>query len=120
LCRVKSRTFFWKDAAAAAEEIERDEPQQATDVTPGAGSSQLRVVSYNVLSSSLDEASYFTRCSPEDLRSETRFMRIVEKLEEQMAQGAVICLSPHEGVDSFPAYDQPSDHLMISADLVLT
>lgn len=94
MCRTNARNFFWKrtEDAVLDKEVEHDDPQQASNVTKCGPPSPLRVVSYNVLSSSLGCASYFTRCSPEDLESETRFDRIVKKLEEQMAQGAVICL----------------------------
>lgn len=50
------------------------------------------VVSYNVLSSSLAEASHFPSCDPGDLDAHTRLSRLLAKLEEPIASRAVICL----------------------------
>ena len=58
----------------------------------GASSSEARVVTYNVLSSHLAEETYFTHCAPEDLNAETRLQRVIEKLEPELAKGAVVGL----------------------------
>jgi hypothetical protein len=58
----------------------------------GATHHDARVVTYNVLSSSLCEASYFTHCAPEDLDPPTRLARVLAKLEPEVAAGAVIAL----------------------------
>ena len=52
----------------------------------------LNVVSYNILSSSLASPSYFLNCKPENLDAETRFRKIVRVLKEQVKRNAVICL----------------------------
>ena len=52
----------------------------------------IRIVSYNVLSSGLCEPSYYTRCKPEDLAPETRLKRVSTILERETQQQAVICL----------------------------
>jgi 2',5'-phosphodiesterase len=51
-----------------------------------------RVVTYNVLSSSLCEPTYFTHCAPEDLDPPTRLKKTLVKLEDEMKKGAVIAL----------------------------
>jgi exonuclease III len=52
----------------------------------------VRIVSYNVLSSSLGGKDYFTSCNPEDLVPATRLQRLLAKLETETAQDSVICL----------------------------
>lgn len=59
---------------------------------PDAGSTQLRIASYNVLSDSLCDAEFFDCCAPADVDNSTRLARIKLKLEAEMAQGSVICL----------------------------
>lgn len=59
---------------------------------PAAPPTNLRVTSYNVLSSSLCEPEHFVACAPEDLKPETRLGRVCSALEDQMTHGAVICL----------------------------
>ena len=44
-------------------------------------------MSYNVLSSSLCEPSYFSACKPEDLKPATRLKRVMDKLSLEVAQG---------------------------------
>lgn len=51
-----------------------------------------RVVSYNVLSSSLAAPSHFRYCAPDDLDAGTRLARVLAKLEEAVASQSVICL----------------------------
>jgi hypothetical protein len=51
-----------------------------------------RVVTYNVLSSSLCEPVYFTHCAVEDLDPPARLAKLKAKLEPEMARGAVIGL----------------------------
>ena len=48
---------------------------------------EVRVVSYNVLSSSLCEPSYFSACKPENLKPATRLKRVMDKLSLEVAQG---------------------------------
>jgi len=57
-----------------------------------ASSHDARVVTYNVLSSSLCEPTYFTHCAPDDLDPDNRYPRMLEKLEAEIAAGAVIGL----------------------------
>lgn len=50
------------------------------------------IVTYNVLSSSLASASHYPQCDPSDLDANTRFARLLAKLEQPIASRAVICL----------------------------
>mmetsp|Transcript_30861 Transcript_30861/g.99563 ORF Transcript_30861/g.99563 Transcript_30861/m.99563 type:complete len:377 (+) Transcript_30861:60-1190(+) len=52
----------------------------------------LRVVSYNVLSSGLCEPSYYVKSAAEDLAPETRLERVTKYLELETYQESVICL----------------------------
>ena len=52
----------------------------------------VRVVTYNVLSSSLCEPEHFVACTPENLDPPVRLGRVQAQLDEQVAHGAVICL----------------------------
>lgn len=51
-----------------------------------------RVVSYNVLSSSLAGASHFRYCDPSDLDAAVRLKRVMSKLEGPIASRSIICL----------------------------
>lgn len=51
-----------------------------------------RVVSYNVLSSSLCQSSRFSKCEVEDLEASTRLKRVLLKLGAEVERGSVICL----------------------------
>lgn len=51
-----------------------------------------RVVSYNVLSSSLSGASHFPECDSTNLNSATRLKRVLTKLEGPVAARSIICL----------------------------
>ena len=53
---------------------------------------QVRVASYNVLSSHLAEPEYFTKCKPRFLEQAYRLQKLQVKLETEIAQRAVICL----------------------------
>ncbi len=53
---------------------------------------QVRVASYNVLSSHLAEPGYFTKCEPRFLEPGYRLQKLQVKLEGEIAQRAVICL----------------------------
>ena len=65
----------------------------ATATTVMAASThEARVVTYNVLSSSLCEPTYFTHCAPEDLDPPNRLRKLLVKLEPEIAKGAVIGL----------------------------
>lgn len=52
----------------------------------------LRVVTYNLLSSSLASPGYFTHCKASDLDAENRLSKIKVKLKTEMDSGAIICL----------------------------
>ena len=52
----------------------------------------LRVVSYNVLSSHLADPSHFSTLNPESLRASNRLPVVMKRLEEEMDKKAVICL----------------------------
>ena len=64
----------------------------ATATTAMASSHDARLVTYNVLSSSLCEPTYFTHCAPEDLDPDNRYKKLLVKLEAEIAAGAVIGL----------------------------
>mmetsp|Transcript_2548 Transcript_2548/g.6123 ORF Transcript_2548/g.6123 Transcript_2548/m.6123 type:complete len:362 (+) Transcript_2548:84-1169(+) len=51
-----------------------------------------RVVTYNVLSSSLCEPSFYTACLPANLHAPTRLERVKEKLRKEIERGSVCCL----------------------------
>lgn len=51
-----------------------------------------RIVSYNVLSSSLAGASHFPDCKPSNLDGVTRLKRVLTKLEGPVAARSIICL----------------------------
>lgn len=51
-----------------------------------------RIVSYNVLSSSLAGASHFPDCDPENLKASARLKRLLIKLEGPVASRSIICL----------------------------
>jgi len=52
----------------------------------------VRIVSFNVLSSSLCEPDHYIACKPGDLDPPVRLARLKEQLEPHMSVGAVICL----------------------------
>ncbi|KAI0567362.1 hypothetical protein FGB62_3g342 [Gracilaria domingensis] len=51
-----------------------------------------RIVSYNVLSSSLAADSHFPDCDPANLKASTRLKRLLIKLEGPVASRSIICL----------------------------
>ena len=52
----------------------------------------MRVVSYNILCSTLAPADRFCHCNPEDLAAPTRLERIFRQLDAEVERGAVVCL----------------------------
>jgi mRNA deadenylase 3'-5' endonuclease subunit Ccr4 len=52
----------------------------------------VRAVTYNLLSSSLAEASHFPECKPEYLASEYRYAKIEAMLQEEIDKGSILCL----------------------------
>ena len=57
-----------------------------------AAPNNIKVTTYNVLSSHLGGADYYTTCKPEDLDPPTRLQRLKSKLDQEVAAGAIICL----------------------------
>jgi hypothetical protein len=53
---------------------------------------QVRVLTYNVLSSSLCEADYHVKCNAQDLDERTRLRRVCDLLAPEVASGTIICL----------------------------
>eukprot|EP00980_Cylindrotheca_fusiformis_P001488 scaffold346_cov116-Cylindrotheca_fusiformis.AAC.2 len=53
---------------------------------------RVRVVSYNVLSSQLARSDYYPTYSPRHLRASNRLPIVLEKLDEEIEQKAIICL----------------------------
>ena len=66
--------------------------QPGNSASTGVIETGLRLVSYNVLSDALCDAEFFDCCAPEDVDNDTRLARVKRKLQEEMEQGAVICL----------------------------
>ena len=54
--------------------------------------SSVRVATYNVLSSHLGGADYFTSCKPEHLDASARLVTLKKKLDAEIESKAVICL----------------------------
>ena len=52
----------------------------------------VRVASYNVLSSSLCAPSYYTNCEEKFCSSKYRFERLLTKLKGEMDKNSVVCL----------------------------
>lgn len=52
----------------------------------------IRIASYNVLSSSLCEPSYYTNSDPDALDPPQRLLRVIRKIEDECDKGAVVCL----------------------------
>ena len=63
--------------------------QQEADCAAG---QNLRVASYNVLSSKLCEPGYFIKCAKENLDPPTRLKRVQALLEQETKKHAVVCL----------------------------
>jgi mRNA deadenylase 3'-5' endonuclease subunit Ccr4 len=57
-----------------------------------AGPKSIRVTTYNVLSSSLARADYFSFCSPKYLSASYRLAKVKEKLQAEVSKNAIICL----------------------------
>ena len=57
-----------------------------------AAGQNLRVASYNVLSSKLCEPGYFIKCAKENLDPPTRLKRVQALLETETKKDAVVCL----------------------------
>lgn len=53
---------------------------------------QLRVASYNVLSSHLARPDHFTTLNPDHLQASNRLPVVMEKLQEEMNQQSILCL----------------------------
>ena len=53
---------------------------------------QVRIATYNILSSHLAEPDYFTNCDPDVLEADYRLEKIISKLESEIAQNAIICM----------------------------
>lgn len=52
----------------------------------------INVVSYNILSSSLSKPEYHSNSPPEAIENETRFKKLVEKLEEHIKDNSILLL----------------------------
>lgn len=66
----------------------------------------LRVVSYNVLSSHLADPSHFPTLNPDHLPAENRLPLVLEKLDEEIKQNSLICLQEvsHDWAGSLHAH----------------
>lgn len=54
--------------------------------------SNIRIVTYNILSSHLAPTSLYTACKPENLDQSVRLIKVKEKLKVEIAQSSIICL----------------------------
>jgi mRNA deadenylase 3'-5' endonuclease subunit Ccr4 len=52
----------------------------------------VRVTTYNILSSKLARKEHFQACNEEDLKPHVRYQRIINKLEVELQKDAVLCL----------------------------
>lgn len=57
-----------------------------------AATSSIRVTTYNVLSSQLARADYFSFCNPKWLQASYRLTKIKEKMDAEVARKSIICL----------------------------
>ena len=80
--------------SVSSDDFARDPSAESSESPPEAlrATATARVVSYNVLSSSLCEADYHVKCKPDDLDESARLRRLVDKLGPEMEKGAIICL----------------------------
>eukprot|EP00435_Cladocopium_sp_Y103_P004669 s1605_g1.t1 len=53
---------------------------------------EVTVTSWNILCSKLCNKDVFRHTNPKDLDNELRFQRVLEKLEQKMDRGAILCL----------------------------
>mmetsp|Transcript_8656 Transcript_8656/g.10219 ORF Transcript_8656/g.10219 Transcript_8656/m.10219 type:complete len:121 (-) Transcript_8656:7-369(-) len=53
---------------------------------------RFRVCTYNVLCSSLCNVTVYSFCKPENVHPEVRWIRLMEKLEDEVNRQAIICL----------------------------
>lgn len=56
------------------------------------GTRNVRVTTYNVLSSHLARADYFSFCNPKWLQASYRLMKVKEKIDAEVAKKSIICL----------------------------
>lgn len=75
--------FMAMSSAAAA----LSSPIKSMDAIP-----TVRVVTYNVLSSSLCEPSWFPKCDPKNLSPPTRLERVLDLLDKEVSSQTVFCL----------------------------
>jgi len=66
-----------------------EEPSDLTSANP---STRARVVSYNVLSSSLCESDYHVKCKPSNLDEQKRLKKVINLLDEEVEKQSIICL----------------------------
>jgi hypothetical protein len=53
---------------------------------------EVRVATYNILSSKLARSEQFPTCAADDLKASVRYKRIIAKLEVEVALGCIVCL----------------------------
>ncbi len=77
-----------------------------------------RVVSYNVLSSSLCSSEDFVHCGPADCDSNRRYERVFAKVDREMGRRAVICLQEvsHEWYGRLCAHFARRDYFVVSSN----
>ena len=84
---------------------------------------QLRVVSYNILSSHLASPTHHTKCDPEQLEASTRLPKILNKLQEELdhsndkGEPAIFCLQEvsHDWAAALHTFFAERNYHMITA-----
>lgn len=77
----------------------------------------VKVVTYNLLSSSLSAASYFYKCKPEFCDPNNRMETILGKLDAEIGDGAIICLQEvsHKFAGELHTYFSQNDYYFMTA-----
>jgi hypothetical protein len=81
---------------------------------------QVRVATYNVLSSSLCEADYHTKCTPANLDPANRLRKVIEQLDVEVCpcfpvSRYFLCFPLARAVSPHPGWRQPRGKLMFSS-----
>lgn len=78
---------------------------------------QSRIVSYNLLSSSLCSPGYFTSCKPECCDTDYRLERILEKLNTEIDSQSIICLQEvsHKFAGELHTHFSQNDYYFVHA-----
>jgi mRNA deadenylase 3'-5' endonuclease subunit Ccr4 len=83
----------------------------------GRKKSSVKLVTYNLLSSSLSSPSYFNKCKPEFCDPNNRMETILQKLNTEIHDGAIICLQEvsHKFAGELHSYFSQNDYHFVTA-----